>query len=97
MSYHEIQLCINLTDNSLSKVGFLNAITLPNAQKMLILRSDGTTIDYRTHCIIIYLLNASRGDKREAFQAGNIPDAILSITDSTHTFKRSLTTNTGVI
>ena len=43
------------------------------------------------------LRNAIRGDKVEAFHAGNIPANTLRTTDNSHTFRVSVTWKMGTI
>jgi hypothetical protein len=44
-----------------------------------------------------YLRSAAKGDKREAFHAGNRPAIKLRIVERIHTLNRSVGTNTGSI
>jgi choline dehydrogenase-like flavoprotein len=52
-------------------------------------RKFGTPNGVRILLYALYLLRASSGDRRDAFQAGNIPDARLNATERIQTLKRS--------
>ncbi len=77
------------SNGSLNRTDRLTVIVL------LISTSSFTTTTSVISTAVIYLLRASSGDRRDAFQAGYTPAIMLNESESNQTFTRSFGTKIG--